>query len=83
MTTNPPTYTPRYGSLAERALDFFRSNPDEELTPSDMAAKFDVEYRSVAQGLRPAVAAGLLVKVPRGRQVVYRLPDLLTNGAAQ
>ena len=84
MTTNPPAYTPRFGSLAERALEFFRRNPEEELTPSDMAEKFSVAYGSVDQGLKPALDAGLMVKVKSqpSRRVVYRLPDLLNQGGA-
>jgi DNA-binding MarR family transcriptional regulator len=80
-----PTYTPRLGSLAGRALEFFRRNPHEELTPSDMAEKFSVEYDSVAQGLKPAVDAGLLVKVKSepSRRVVYRLTDLITEVTTQ
>lgn len=77
------SYTPRSGSLAEQALEFFRRCPDEELTPADMAEKFDVKYHSVLLGLKPALTAGLLVKVRSmpSRRIVYRLPDLLSEKA--
>lgn len=74
---------PRTGSLAERAIAFFRANPEEELTPADMAAKFHREYGSVDQSLRGAICAGLLAKVKRDDgTVVYRLPDLITETEA-
>lgn len=76
-------YIPRTGSLAERAIAFFRANPEEELTPADMATKFHREYGSVDQSLRGAICAGLLAKVKReDGTVVYRLPDLITETEA-
>ena len=61
MTTNPPTYIPRSGSLPDRVLDYFRQCPDEELSQADVAAKFDVSRGSVGTCLKPTVEAGLLV----------------------
>lgn len=69
MTTNPPTYTdpsrssgytPREGTLADRALAFFRQHPDEELSQADVALKFDAQRSSVKTCLAPSVSAGLI-----------------------
>lgn len=70
----PPTYIPRHGSLAERLLEFFRRNPDEELSRADIALKFDVLVTSVHTGLATALDHGQLQWIKRGNSGVYRLP---------
>lgn len=78
-----PTYAPRAGTVPKRVLDFFRANPEEELTIPDIAIKFDVPELSVNKCLHLAVKARLLVKVyGDGGRVAFRLPDLITEGAA-
>lgn len=84
MTTNPPTYTPPLRLAGRACAGVLPPQPERGADPADMAEKFNVEYGSVAQGLKPALDAGLLVKVKSqpSRRVVYRLPDLLTRGDA-
>jgi hypothetical protein len=55
MTTNPPNYAQREGSLAERVQAFFRQHPEEELSRGDVALKFDVMADQVARLLKPLV----------------------------
>lgn len=73
MTT--PTYIPRTGSLSDRVLDYFRQQPQEELTSADIAAKFEVSRGSVMASLQTAVANGAL-EYTRNTELefVYRLP---------
>ncbi len=78
----PAVYTPRKGSVALRAIAFFKANPGEELTSNDVAVKFSVSHHSVHPSLKPAVDAGLLAKVRRGKEVAYRLPDLINETEA-
>lgn len=54
------TYEPTAGSLPARVVDFFRENPDEELTRRDMADKFEIPAASVDACLKKAIDAGLL-----------------------
>lgn len=76
MTTNPPVYIPRAGSLADRVLDYFRQCPDEELSQADVAAKFDAQRSSVGSCLKPTVDAGLLrYEHNSDLEYVYTLPD--------
>lgn len=49
---------PRAGSLAQRVYQFLSANPDEELTRSDIAAKFDIEPASVDKALSTAIING-------------------------
>lgn len=74
MTTTP-TYIPRTGSLSDRVLDYFRQQPQEELTSADIAAKFEVSRGSVMASLQTAVANGAL-EYTRNTELefVYRLP---------
>jgi len=75
MTTNPPVYIPRTGSLADRVLDYFRQCPDEELSQADVAAKFDAQRSSVGSCLKPTVDAGLLAWGHNSElEYVYTLP---------
>jgi hypothetical protein len=56
-------YQPTPGSLAERVCQFFLQNPDEELTRSDIARKFDVvSPRNVEGSLATPVAHQVIVK---------------------
>lgn len=81
-TTTLPTYTPRNGSLAQRLIKHLRAEPDREMTIAETAARFCVEYHSVDKGLRDAIKARLIIKVRKeSGRVVYRLPDLITEGA--
>lgn len=57
MTTN---YKPRAGSVAARVIEFLSSNLDEELSRTDVAAKYDCSLQSVATLLAPAIEHGLL-----------------------
>ena len=75
-------YAPRAGTVPKLVLDHFLANPEEELTISDIAIKFDVPEVSVNKCLNLSVKAGLLVKVyGDGGRVAFRLPDLITEGA--
>ena len=53
-------YTPPADSLASSVVNFFRNNPDEQLTVDDIADKFDVGHSSVHTQLSPALEAHLL-----------------------
>lgn len=70
---NAPHYLPRHGSLAERVIEWFRKNPDEELSRADVAMKFEVSQSSVQACLQTAVDNGELIWVKRsGNGSVYR-----------
>lgn len=58
--TEPTTYTPREGSLADRVIKYFAANPDEELTRRDLSDKFECAQAGVDTSLDGAVRAGLL-----------------------
>lgn len=71
-----PAYKPAPGSLAARVIEYFISNPDEELNSLDVALKFDRDPATVTAGLRPAVHSGALACEPGGRageRSVYRV----------
>ena len=59
---NPPTYTPRAGSLASQVISFFRNNPDEELLLDDITDKFAATRGNVHTLLSDAVKAELLAR---------------------
>lgn len=73
-TETATTYTPRPGSIPHRVLTFLVLNPEEELTRSDIAVKFDCQGSSVDTLLGIAVARQIL---KRGRnsdmEVVWSL----------
>ena len=73
MTTGK-TYTPQRGSIAWQVIEFFTTNPDEELTTSDLEAKFGkaaVQFHSL---LAYAVEAGALVRRTNGDdELVYAI----------
>lgn len=48
--------------MVSKLLDFFNINGDEELTASDIAAKFNVGTSSVHTNLFKAIEAGLVVR---------------------
>lgn len=74
-------YKPRRGSFAERVIEFFRVNVEEELTSTDIAAKFGFPQGGVASSLEPAVASGLLARTGRrGVTVTFRAGPRLTAG---
>lgn len=75
------TYRPRPGSLVDRVLAFFEKNPDEELSRSDVAVKFELGITSVSGTLAAAVQAGLLrwEKDDAGRWV-YRAGQEVKHG---
>ncbi len=68
------SYRPQQNSTPARVLAWFKANPEEELTRSDLAVKFDLALNSVGGSLLLAVRAGLL-HITRNRlgQSVYRL----------
>jgi hypothetical protein len=62
MTDAKNHYQPRTGSLPYQVIEFFRANPEEELTRSDIAQKFGTEPKSVDGALAGAMAAQVIVK---------------------
>lgn len=74
MTTATAIYTPRAGSIAFRVIEFLQRNEGEELTRSDIGAKFDTPQASVDTLVGDAMRSGYLVK---GRnedhEVVWRM----------
>lgn len=56
VTVNPETAT-------DRVVEFFISNPDEELTTSDIEAKFDLDILNEAPRLAGAISAGYLCRI--------------------
>lgn len=59
-TTPPTSYQPRPDTFPARVLEWFRANPDEELTREDAGRKWDLAPSQVTIGLRACVIAGLL-----------------------
>ncbi|WP_295986427.1 hypothetical protein [uncultured Variovorax sp.] len=76
MTENVARYTPKFGSLPHRVINFMVMNPDEELTRSDIATKFDAPHSTIDSLLALPVARGVL---KRGRnsdmELVWSLGD--------
>lgn len=56
------TKAARKPSLIQRVCEYLESNPDDELTRSDIAKKFDIAPTAVDGELRPAVNAGRLLQ---------------------
>lgn len=74
---NAPVYLPRHGSLAERVIEWFRKNPEEELSRPDIALKFELSQSSVQACLQTAVDNGELIWVKRsGQGGVYRCSQI-------
>jgi hypothetical protein len=59
MTT---AYTPEPGSLAARVCTWLQRNHEEELTPRDIATKFDVPVQGLHFTLRDAMAHGWVLR---------------------
>jgi len=55
-------YKPQANSITGRVIAFFAANPDEELSPYDIATKFGAGQASVHSLLRPALEAKLLMR---------------------
>lgn len=81
------SYAPQQGSVAWKVIEFLTTNPEEELSRDDIAAKFDAVSNHVHTLLRQCVEAGLLKRVEVEDELVYRLgngtPDIKPNKAAQ
>jgi hypothetical protein len=81
-------YRPQQGSVAWRVIEFFATNPEERLTPDDIAAKFDVPSKQVHSILGLAVESGALQRIADDDEdeLVYRLgkgvPAIVPNPAA-
>lgn len=63
MTTTT-LYNPEAGCVADRVLDLFRRQPDEEYTSSDLALKFELRPGAFTPLLAAPVNHGLLVHMP-------------------
>lgn len=78
------------GSMASRTVEFFRVNPDEELTTQDIRVKWAGHKTNVSQKLRTLVEAGLLARKRENRkgvkgggtQTVYRAGPKLIREAS-
>ncbi len=73
-----PTYIPTHGTLADRVVEWFRANPDEELERADVARKFNVPPSRITPELAMAVMHGHLRWLrdrPGTHQGAYRLGD--------
>lgn len=67
-------YRPDPYSLAGRAIEFFTTNPNEELTSFDLAIKFDKPAKQVHSLLAYAVDSGALERTTNDDdEIVYRL----------
>lgn len=68
------SYSPHRHSFAARAIEFFTTNPDEELTTIDLAIKFDRPAKQVHSLLAYAVDSGALKRTTNDEdEIVYRL----------
>ncbi len=68
-------YKPQSGSVAWKVIQFFTTQPDEQLSAEDISVKFDTSARGVHSLLGLAVTAGVLVRkddLSTG-ELVYRL----------
>lgn len=57
------SYQPHPGSRPAEVLNFFKANPDEELSTVDITDKFGISLASVHTILRSAVEVGLLKRI--------------------
>lgn len=67
------SYVPQQGSVAWKVIEFLTTNPEEELSKDDIAAKFDATANNVHTLLRQSVEAGLLNRTEVEDELVYRL----------
>lgn len=76
-TQHEDIYTPQFGSIPHKVLQFLSDNPDEELTRSDVATKFDTSPAGVDSLLKLAKARGsVTVSRNSDAQLVWRLGDV-------
>jgi hypothetical protein len=67
-------YRPQPGSVAYKVIEYLTTNPDEELSSSEVGAKFDTSPKQVHSLLGTAVSEGVLVRAKdEDDEVVYRL----------
>ena len=59
-----PTYNPEAGCVADRVLDLFRRQPEEEYTSGDLALKFEIRKSAFTSLLEVPTRHGLLVYAP-------------------
>lgn len=60
MTTTP--YIPKPNSKVDKVLQFFQDNPDEALSPHEIAVKFGIVRGQVHTLLRPSIDAEFLAR---------------------
>ena len=77
---NTTAYTPEPGSLAERVSTWLRRNREEELTPRDIATKFDVPVQGLHFTLRDAMHHGWITR--QGSNGSYSAGPLLPVAGA-
>lgn len=77
-----PVYIPTHGTLADRVMEWFRANPDEELTREDVALKFEVPQSRVPVELALSVQQGRLQWMSGHPHGFYRLGGEVTTTAA-
>lgn len=67
-------YTPEPDSIQYRILNFFQRNPNEELTRSDIAVKFEIQPSFVDEALSIAKIYGAVVTTRNEEtELVWRL----------
>lgn len=71
MTTE---YSPREGTKAHLALEYFQANPGARLTTGEVAAELDIAPAGLSTQLLPLVDNGLLGADKNGRGYIYFLP---------
>lgn len=74
--SNVRTYTPQINSVAWRVIEFFTTNPEEELTLSDLETKFEKSASQFYSLLGASVEAGVLKRSTNSdEELVYSLGD--------
>ncbi len=81
------SYKPQADSVAFKTIEYLTTNPDEELTSSDVGIKFDRPSKQVHSLLAEAVKAGALKRETNADdELVYRLgtgvPEITPNHSA-
>lgn len=61
-------YQPQPGTLADRVCRWFLINPEEELTPSDLASKFEVTNKSSISALLASAVSHQLLERTKSRE---------------
>lgn len=67
------TYVPNPGTVPWRVIQFLQANEGEELSKSDIAAKFECKADGVDTILASAMRAGLINKARSDGLIVFRL----------